>query len=157
MGRSWCNTRILGGEIVGCKWVFKKKEYSTKSARYITCLVAKNYSQTEGVGFNKAFFPVVSTFLQVCCSQWLLGLVGAWATWCEDGFSTCELEEQIIMLVKGHDFLLHDEAWLLLRKYNSCVYHQKLHGGSCIFVQMTYWLQLKTCSVMDHLLSVSFR
>ena len=44
-----------GQLIVGCKWVFKKKEGipGAEFVRYKARLVAKGYSQTEGVDFNE--------------------------------------------------------------------------------------------------------
>ena len=44
-----------GQKIIGCKWVFKKKEgmSDAESVRYKVRLVGKSYSQTEGVDFNE--------------------------------------------------------------------------------------------------------
>ena len=50
-----------GKRIVGCKWVFKKKVDGSNSGdiRYKARLVAKEYSQVQGVNFNEVFSPVV--------------------------------------------------------------------------------------------------
>ena len=50
-----------GQKIIDCKWVFKKKEgiSGAEPVRYKTHLVAKGYSQTEGVDFNEVFSLVV--------------------------------------------------------------------------------------------------
>ena len=46
-----------GQKIICCKWVFKKKEGipDAESVRYKARLIAKSYSQTEGVDFNEVF------------------------------------------------------------------------------------------------------
>ncbi|KAL5740548.1 hypothetical protein ACOSQ2_029728 [Xanthoceras sorbifolium] len=48
-------------KIVGCKWVFKRKEGipGVEDAKYKARLVAKGYSQVHGVDFNDVFSPVV--------------------------------------------------------------------------------------------------
>ena len=50
-----------GRQVVGCKWIFKKKYGSSTEevVRYRACLVAKGYSQKEEVDNNEILSPIV--------------------------------------------------------------------------------------------------
>jgi hypothetical protein len=62
-----------GAKAISFKWVFKKKEWilGVEDARFKGRLVAKGYSQSEGVDFNEIFSPVIK-HSSICV---LLGIV----------------------------------------------------------------------------------
>ena len=61
INNTWELAELLKGKkIIGCKWVYAKKEGSPDgSVRYNARLVAKDYAQREGVEYNEVFSPVV--------------------------------------------------------------------------------------------------
>ena len=58
--KTWDLVELPEGRIVfGCKWVFKlKKNVDGSIERYKVRLVAKGYSQVEGIDFHEIFSPV---------------------------------------------------------------------------------------------------
>jgi hypothetical protein len=64
----------VGRKPVSCKWVFKIKQGANgKVERYKAKLVAKGFTQTYGVDYNKTFAPIVK-FSSIRCILTLAAL-----------------------------------------------------------------------------------
>ena len=48
-----------GAKLIGCKWIFKtKRDTKGNVERYKVCIVAKDFTQNEGINFKETFSPV---------------------------------------------------------------------------------------------------
>jgi len=83
-----------GQKVIGYKWVFKKKDGSPRvdTACYKACLVAKGFSQREGIDFNEVFSPVVKH-----SSIWVLLVIVA--------YFDLKLEQLNVMTAFLHGYL----------------------------------------------------
>ncbi|KAH9682681.1 hypothetical protein KPL71_027445 [Citrus sinensis] len=86
--------------VVGCKWVYKVKQGipGVESMRYKVRLVAKGYTQREGIDFTEVYSPVV----RHTSIRMILALVAVYSMHLEQmdvktAFLHGELEEQIVM------------------------------------------------------------
>jgi hypothetical protein len=62
-------------KVVGCKWVYMlKKGADDKVERYKTRLVAKGYSQKEGIDFHEIFSSIVK-LVSICVVLALVALL----------------------------------------------------------------------------------
>ncbi|KAK3022503.1 hypothetical protein RJ639_046780 [Escallonia herrerae] len=121
----------VGQKIIGCKWVYKKKEgiLELEDAKYKARLVVKDFTQKEGIDYNEIFSPVVKhTSIRM-----LLAVVALYNLELEQidvktTFLHGELKEQIFMRQpegfviqdkEGHVFLLKKSLYGLKQSSNS--------------------------------------
>ncbi|GJR53654.1 transposable element [Tanacetum coccineum] len=123
-----------GQKIVGCKWVFKKKEGITgiKYERFKACLVAKLFTQREGVDFSEVFTPVVKhSSIRVLLAMVALHDMELKQLDVKMEFLHGELEEKIYMR-QPEGFVIQEKFDIFMSSkgysrsnYDSCVYHKK--------------------------------
>jgi len=93
--KTWVLTQLPAGrEPIGCRWPFKRKD----DGGFKACLVAKGYSQKEGIDYNETFAPVAQfnslrTLLAlVCKNNWELEGMDV-----KTAFLHSELDEMVFM------------------------------------------------------------
>ncbi|GAA0142464.1 transmembrane signal receptor [Lithospermum erythrorhizon] len=159
--------KTTGRKVATCKWLFKKKERLSpaKGIKYKARVVARGFSQKEGVNYNEIFSSVVRhtsirVLLAIVAHQDLeLKQLDVKTT-----FLHGELEEEIYM-IQPHgfqepgkeDYICKSKKSLyglkkslrqwykrfdsymieigyLRSPYDSCVYYNKVKGGSFIYL-----------------------
>jgi len=113
-----------GKKIVGCKWIFKKKVDGSRpeSVWYKVRLVAKGYSQVQGVEFNEVFSPVVKhTSIRVMLSLVAIKDLELEQLDVKTAFLHGDLEEQI--------YMKQPESFEVVEKENHvCLLKKSLYG-----------------------------
>jgi len=105
--------------VVGCKWIFKKKEGipGVEGPRYKARLVAKGFTQVEGIDYNEIFSPVVKH----CSIRILMAIVNQFNLELEQmdvktAFLYGDLEETIYM-EQPKSFVEDKSKVCLLKKF----------------------------------------
>ena len=67
-------------KIIGSKWTYRKKENKNEKVAptYKARLVAKEFSQKEGIDYNEIFFLVVKHTLFECCYLLWFNVTWSW-------------------------------------------------------------------------------
>ncbi|KAK3021443.1 hypothetical protein RJ639_045632 [Escallonia herrerae] len=121
-------------KIIGCKWVYKKKEgiLGMKDARYKACLVAKDFTQAEGIDYNEIFFLVVKhTLIRVLLAMVALHELELEQLDVKTAFLHGELEEQMFMR-QPEGFVIQERCYTR-SSCDNCVCHQRLADGSHVY------------------------
>ena len=153
-------------KFVSCKWILKKNEgiLGVKDSRYKARLVARGFTQKEGVYFNEIFSHVVKhKSIRTLLAMVTLLHVDLEQMDIKTAFLHDNLEENILMSqpkgfkAKGHrDYicLLHKSLYNLKgsprqcrrfdqfmisngyykSKYDSCVYHRNISLGGALYL-----------------------
>ncbi|KAJ4721450.1 Retrovirus-related Pol polyprotein from transposon TNT 1-94 [Melia azedarach] len=130
-------------KIVTCKWVYKKKEGETsvEGIKYKARVVARGFTQREGVDYNEIFSPVVRhTSIRV-----LLAIVAHQDLELEQldvktAFLHGELEEEIYMTQPdGFQWYKRFDSYMIeigytRSPYDCCVYYSKATNGSLSYL-----------------------
>ncbi|GKV43027.1 hypothetical protein SLEP1_g50368 [Rubroshorea leprosula] len=113
-----------GQRIVGCKWVFRRKEGipGVETPRFKARLVAKGFTQREGIDFHEVFSPVVKhSSIRV-----LLAMVTLYDLELE------QLDSPRQWYKRFDNFMV--KSRFTRSNYDSCVYHKKLGDGSWVYL-----------------------
>jgi len=104
-----------GRKVVDCKWVFKMKLGPDRQVEcYKACLVAKGFSQVEGIDFNETYSPVVGhstvrTLLALACANgWHIHQMDA-----KSVFLNRDLKEEIYMKIPPGQDRSERHVWRL--------------------------------------------
>lgn len=64
--------RPLRHRVIGCRWIYKYKEGipGVEDPRYKSRLLAKGYTQVEGIDFNEIFALMVKHLFASSCPMW---------------------------------------------------------------------------------------
>ncbi|GKV27145.1 hypothetical protein SLEP1_g36348 [Rubroshorea leprosula] len=128
-----------GQRIVGCKWVFRRKEgiLGVETPRFKARLVVKGFTQREGIDFHEVFSPVVKhSSIRVLLAMVTLYDLELEQLDVKTSFLHGELEERIYMsqpegfIVSGKE----DHSRFTRSNYDSYFYHKKLGDGSWVYL-----------------------
>ena len=104
-----------GRKVVNCKWVFKTKLGPDGQVKcYKACLVAKGFSQVEGIDFNEMYSSVVGhskvqTLLALACTNgWHIHQMDA-----KSAFLNGDLKEEIYMKIPPGQDRPEGHVWRL--------------------------------------------
>ena len=104
-----------GRKVVNCKWVFKMKlGPDGQVEHHKACLVAKGFSQVEGIDFNETYLPVVGhstvqTLLALACANgWHIHQMDA-----KSAFLNRDLKEEIYMKIPPGQDRPEGHVWRL--------------------------------------------
>ncbi|KAH9779244.1 hypothetical protein KPL71_007654 [Citrus sinensis] len=141
--QTWTLVPNLGNrKIVSCKWIFKKNDIlGVEDSRYKARLMARGFTQKEGIDFNEIFSPVVKH----SSIRTMLAMVALFDLELEQidvktAFLHGNLEEKILMSQpegfeeNGYEDYVSSTKVPIWSKYDSCVYHEIINSGGALYL-----------------------